>query len=160
MLVSRLTFFAASTLLFASVLAAEDAKSSTEPVSSSVDEAIEKGIDFLVADQNKNGSWGSPRQTKGLNIYAPAPGSHEAFVTAVTAMAVSALIESGLCEEDGPPKEALQRGEGYLLENLPGFVEPLLPRFTMSGLMLTAFVRWPTCIPELMEKPGKRLLQS
>ena len=40
MLVSRLTFFAASTLLFASVLAAEDAKSSTEPVSSSVDEAI------------------------------------------------------------------------------------------------------------------------
>ena len=119
MLVSRLTFLAASTLLCASVLTAEPAKSSTEPVSSSVDEAIGKGIDFLVADQNKNGSWGSPRQTKGLNIYAPAPGSHEAFVTAVTAMAVSALIESGLCEEDGPPKEALQRGEGYLLENLP-----------------------------------------
>lgn len=119
MLVSRLTFLAASTLLCASVLTAEPAKSSAEPVSSSVDEAIGKGIDFLVADQNKNGSWGSPRQTKGLNIYAPAPGSHEAFVTAVTAMAVSALIESGLCEEDGPPKEALQRGEGYLLENLP-----------------------------------------
>ena len=46
MSVSRLTFFAASTLLCASVLAAEDAESSTEPVSSSVDEAIEETLNF------------------------------------------------------------------------------------------------------------------
>ena len=41
--------------------------------------AIEKGSAYLLKDQNKDGSWGSPNQTKGLNIFAPAPGSHRAF---------------------------------------------------------------------------------
>lgn len=89
------------------------------PVSASVDEAIEKGVAFLLADQNKDGSWGSPRQTKGLNIYAPVPGSHEAFRTAVTAMAVTALIESGLADEPGEVADSLEQGELYLLEHLP-----------------------------------------
>ncbi|MDF1860689.1 MAG: terpene cyclase/mutase family protein [Verrucomicrobiales bacterium] len=89
------------------------------PVSASVDEAIENGVAFLVADQNKDGSWGSPRQTKGLNIYAPVPGSHEAFRTAVTAMAVTALIESGLADESGEVADSLEQGELYLLEHLP-----------------------------------------
>ena len=97
-----------------------------------LDEAIAAGIDFLVADQNPNGSWGSARRTKGLNIYAPVPGAHDAFRVAVTAMAISALCDSGLADEPGPPREALLRGEndgswynpgqsghGFLLEALP-----------------------------------------
>lgn len=84
-----------------------------------VDRAIAKGVGFLVADQNENGSWGSARQTKGLNIYAPVPGAHEAFRAAVTAMAVSALCDSGLAVGEGPPLAALERGETYLLEHLP-----------------------------------------
>lgn len=96
-------------LLTLSPLAADEA----------VDRAIAKGVEFLVADQNENGSWGSARQTKGLNIYAPVPGAHDAFRAAVTAMAVSALCDSGLAEDEGAPRKALERGEAYLLENLP-----------------------------------------
>ena len=81
--------------------------------------SIQRGIDFLIEDQNPNGSWGSAQNTKGLNIYAPVPGAHHAFRAAVTAMTISALIESGMAEE-GKGAAALKRGEEWLLENLPG----------------------------------------
>src|SRR2546423_1647441 len=32
--------------------------------------AITRGVAFLLKDQNRDGSWGSPHRTKGLNIYA------------------------------------------------------------------------------------------
>ncbi|MCG8602291.1 MAG: terpene cyclase/mutase family protein, partial [Verrucomicrobiales bacterium] len=117
---SRIRFIAAgAALCFCLSVPADEGPSRDTPVADSVEEAIEKGIAFLIEDQNENGSWGSPRQTKGLNIYAPVPGSHEAFRTAVTAMAVSALIESGLSDEPGPAAEAREKGEVYLLETLP-----------------------------------------
>lgn len=90
------------------------------PIAGSIDESIELGIAFLVADQNENGSWGSARQTKGLNIYAPVPGAHNAFRAAVTAMAISALIESGLAEDpNSSAGVALKRGTKFLMEELP-----------------------------------------
>lgn len=84
-----------------------------------LEESIAHGVEFLIRDQNPNGSWGSARQTKGLNIYAPAPGAHDAFRCAVTAMAISALIESGHCDEAGEAADSLERGTAYLLEHLP-----------------------------------------
>ena len=45
--------------------------------------AIERGVAFLLKDQNVDGSWGSPERTKDLNIIAGI-GSHHAFRTAVT----------------------------------------------------------------------------
>ncbi|MGD9857005.1 MAG: hypothetical protein AB7U20_18805, partial [Planctomycetaceae bacterium] len=68
-------------------------------------------------DQNPNGSWGSATRTKGLNIYAPIPGANHAFRTAVTAMCISALYESGADRED--VRGALDRAEAYLFEHLP-----------------------------------------
>ena len=64
------------------------------PSPGDVDASLRRGIDFLCADQNKNGSWGGPQQTKGLNIFAPVPGAHHAFRAAVTAMAISALSQT------------------------------------------------------------------
>ncbi len=90
-----------------------------DSLTKSVDEAIAGGVGFLITDQNPNGSWGSALQTKGLNIYAPVPGAHDAFRVAVTAMAISALCDSGLAEADGPARESLKRGEAYLIEHLP-----------------------------------------
>lgn len=90
-----------------------------DKLTQSVDEAIASGVNFLIADQNPNGSWGSAHQTKGLNIYAPVPGAHDAFRVAVTAMAISALCDSGLAETEGPSRESLKKGEVYLIENLP-----------------------------------------
>ena len=86
-------------------------------VAKDVERAIERGVAFLLKDQNEPGSWGSPHQTKGLNIYAPVPGAHHAFRTAVTAMCVMALIEVDSDRKD--VLAAIERGEAWLLERLP-----------------------------------------
>ena len=94
-------------------------KASREPpAKGAIESSIRKGIDFLVSDQNKNGSWGSARNTKGLNIYAPVPGAHDAFRAAITAMCVTALIETNAAQNDIDAKKALNKGESWLLENL------------------------------------------
>jgi len=79
--------------------------------------ACKRGIDFLLEDQNKNGSWGSPTRTKGLNIYAPVPGAHHAFGIATTSLCICALIE---WEADFPENTAaINRAEEWLIERLP-----------------------------------------
>lgn len=87
------------------------------PAPAAVERSLQRGVAFLVARQNKDGSWGSPRSTKGLNIYAPVPGSHDAFRAAVTALCLMALIEVG----DASPavQQAIARGEAWLIEKLP-----------------------------------------
>lgn len=89
-----------------------------KPVSADdLNAAITRGVDFLIKDQNSNGSWGSAERTKDLNIFAGI-GSHHAFRTAVTAMGVSALIEVA---DQGRPdvRSSIERGEAFLLEQLP-----------------------------------------
>jgi hypothetical protein len=81
-----------------------------------IDGAIRRGVEFLVERQNQDGSWGSPRNTKGLNIYAPVPGAHQAFRAAVTSLCISALVE--LNPSDERAIRALERGEAWLLEHL------------------------------------------
>src|SRR4051812_17506903 len=56
----------------------------TPPKPEEITSSIDRGIKFLLADQRADGSWGSPEHTKSLNIYAPPPGAHDAFQTAVT----------------------------------------------------------------------------
>ncbi|MEE2808138.1 MAG: prenyltransferase/squalene oxidase repeat-containing protein [Verrucomicrobiota bacterium] len=88
------------------------------PAKGAIESSIRKGIDFLISDQNKDGSWGSARNTKGLNIYAPVPGAHHAFRAAITAMCVNALIETNAADQDPKAKAALERGEKWILKNL------------------------------------------
>jgi hypothetical protein len=87
------------------------------PNPADIDKAIRKGVDFLVGNQNKNGSWGTPELTGGVAIYAPVPGAYHAFQSAVTAMCISALIETGGDRDD--VRKSLDRGEAWLIENLP-----------------------------------------
>ncbi|MEC7799875.1 MAG: prenyltransferase/squalene oxidase repeat-containing protein [Verrucomicrobiota bacterium] len=91
------------------------------PFSSSLKSKIEvslnKGCDFLLKTQNGDGSWGSARKTKGLNIFAPVPGSHRAFRLAVTALSMSALLE--IKSRDKNYSKCIDQGEKYLLEQLP-----------------------------------------
>lgn len=56
--------------------------------------SIRRGVDFLIADQNPNGSWGSATRTKGINIYAPLPGAHHAFRAGASGLALAGLIDS------------------------------------------------------------------
>lgn len=82
-----------------------------------VDLAIRRGVDFLVADQNPNGSWGGPTRTKGLNIYAPLPGAHHAFRAGSTGLALSGMIDAA----DARPevRAAVAKAAGWAASELP-----------------------------------------
>ncbi|MEM9643357.1 MAG: hypothetical protein AAF989_00070 [Planctomycetota bacterium] len=82
-----------------------------------IDQAIERGVRFLIADQNSNGSWGSATKTKNLNIYAPVPGAHHAFRMGTSALCLSALLE--VASDDPAAKPAIDRAEAWMTEHLP-----------------------------------------
>ncbi len=82
-----------------------------------IDAAIARGVDFLIADQNPKGSWGGPTRTKGLNIYAPLPGAHHAFRAGASGLALSGLIDSG--DTRPAAREAIRKGGGWMAEHLP-----------------------------------------
>jgi hypothetical protein len=121
-----------------------------------LDGAIRRGVGFLLQDQNKDGSWGLPTRTKGLNIYAPVPGAHQAFQGAVTALCVMALIEAG--GDSDEVRKAVERGEAWLMENLPK-----LRRATPDALYniwghcyaIQAFVRMHQRLPDDAERRRK-----
>jgi len=78
--------------------------------------AIRRGVDFLLARQNPNGSWGSERSSRPEEVYAPIPGAHQAFRAGVTALCISALLEVG---GDRPEVgRAIDRGEQWLFDHL------------------------------------------
>jgi hypothetical protein len=89
----------------------------TPPSPGALEEAVRRGVAFLLKDQNRDGSWGTPTRTKDLNIYAPVPDAHHAFRAGVTGLCVSALIEAG--GESTDVRRAVDRGEAWLMENLP-----------------------------------------
>ena len=79
--------------------------------------SLDRGIQFLLSSQNEDGSWGSATQTKELNIYAPVPGAHHAFRSAVTALCVAALVDMKRDNEE--VRGSIDRGEKWLLDRLP-----------------------------------------
>jgi len=82
-----------------------------------VQTAITKGVDFLIQHQNKDGSWGTPHRTKGLNIYSPLPDGHQAYHAASSALAIHGMLE---CGDRRPATVAsIQKGEKWLLAVLP-----------------------------------------
>src|SRR5438552_3761681 len=107
--------------LAVAVARADDAPpkpAAAEPVpAAELDAAIKKGVQFLLTAQNDDGSFGGPEKTKGLNIMASVPGSHHAFQTATTSLAIAALIEVG--GEEAAVKSAIDRAETWLFERLP-----------------------------------------
>jgi hypothetical protein len=88
-----------------------------QPSPGAIDDAIKRGVSFLLKVQNKEGSWGSPRNTTGMDVYAPGPGAHLAFEAAVTSLVIMTLID--LEPDSLEARKALERGEEWLLVNLP-----------------------------------------
>jgi hypothetical protein len=101
---------------------ASPATNDVEPTErAAIDKAIQRGVEFLLADQRPDGSWGSAEKTKGLNIYAPPPGAHDAFRAAVTSLAIMALIDAEpRLEESRQPAvhEAIDQGAAWLDQRL------------------------------------------
>jgi len=76
----------------------------------------DRAVAAMLSIQQPSGAWGSPRNTKGLNISAPVPGAHYAFTCATTSLVVEGLIAVG---GDSPEVHAaLDRAEEYLLNRL------------------------------------------
>ena len=92
-------------------------KPQAEVNASAIDASIRRGVDFLIADQNANGSWGGATRTKGLNIYAPLPGAHHAFRAGASGLALSGLIDSG----DTRPEvlASIAKGAAWMEAELP-----------------------------------------
>ena len=88
----------------------------TPPSSVELEGAIVRGVTFLLEIQNKDGSWGSAHRTKDMNIYVPVPGSHYGLRAAVTALALTALIESK--DQRDEVQTAIDRGGEWLFANL------------------------------------------
>ncbi len=79
--------------------------------------SITRGVDFLIKDQNANGSWGSPTRTKNLNIYAPVPGAHHAFRAGATGLALAGLLDS----QDTRPETlaSIEKAEAWMKLHMP-----------------------------------------
>lgn len=82
-----------------------------------IDDSIRRGVDFLIADQNKNGSWGGPTRTKGLNIYAPLPGAHHAFRAGTTGLALAGMIDAA--DPRPEARESIDRAASWAAAELP-----------------------------------------
>lgn len=88
---------------------------------SATDEALQASIDlgvrYLVRTQKKDGSWGTPAPTYVCDVWSPVPSCFATYEVAVSAMAVSALLEVG-ADKPGV-EEALRKGAEYLLARHP-----------------------------------------
>lgn len=75
--------------------------------------AIRDGARYLVDTQNRDGSWGSSGGSRGFDLYAPVPGSHDGFRSATTALCVLALLEAK------GPQDTINRGLEWLITTEP-----------------------------------------
>lgn len=114
-LASRILLFLAASFTLAG--AQEKPETRPEVTQASLDSAIRRGVDFLIARQNENGSWGSAARTKNLNIYAPLPGAHHAYRAGASGLALSGLIDSA----DSRPEvlAAIEKAAAWTAAELP-----------------------------------------
>ena len=60
-----------------------------------IDHAIRRGVEFLVKNQQPDGSWGTGLETRGTEIYSMIPGSLDSFRIGASSLCVMALREAG-----------------------------------------------------------------
>ena len=104
-------------LLLASCVLLSCVSTSAAPTREEITTAITRGVNFLLAHQNSNGSWGSAAHTKDLNIYAPLPGAHQAFRAGASGLALSGLIDAA----DSRPEvtAAIDKAAAWTASELP-----------------------------------------
>lgn len=72
-------------------------------------------VEWLVTNQNADGSFGSHHSPRPIEVLADVPGSHQAFQVATTALVVDAL--DGCPVESEAKERAADRGIDFLLGN-------------------------------------------
>lgn len=99
----------------------ENAPEIVEPIDgpspSEIERSIDEGVKFLVETQNPDGSFGSHVSKRTGEIYAPLPGSHQAFRAATTALSVSAMLETR--PDNAAVQQSVASAEKWMLEKFP-----------------------------------------
>jgi len=108
---------ATETVAAPSGLAGPKPRAIEAPAPKQIDEAIGRGIDFLLRRQNSDGSWGLPDMKRPYQVTAPIPGAHHAFRAGTSALCISALCEAGGDRPD--VQKALDRAEQWACQTLP-----------------------------------------
>lgn len=117
------------TLLLVAILRAQPVEENKAPIDTrilipenqvtlaAVEKSITRGVDYLVKKQNPDGSFGGATRTKGLNIYAPLPGAHHAFLAGASGLALSGVLDA----QDQRPEVAacVKKGQDWLFQKLP-----------------------------------------
>ena len=94
-------------------LRAQAAEEQAVPTRTEIESAIDRGLDFLLQDQNPDGSWGGPRDKTFTDLFANA-ATHDAWTVGTTGLVCSALLELG---QGDKAVDALERGLDFLYEN-------------------------------------------
>ena len=87
----------------------------TPSLATQINKSIDRGVEFLIKTQNKNGTWGTAGNVKGLNILTPVPSGHDNYQFGCTALCVQALIDAN--SKLSGAKKALEKGERWILQN-------------------------------------------
>jgi len=114
------------------------------PTAAELRRAIERGVDFLLETQFPHGGWGSIASKKVYRIYAPIPGAHLAFRTAVTSLALLALLESRdqfTGERRQRIEASLDQGQAWLLTHA-GHLRRAAPDGMADQLGYTLYNVW------------------
>ncbi len=86
---------------------------SGDGASNESEEAVERGLWWLVAHQREDGSWHFDHQEENCNGLCRNPGG-ETSTTAATAIALAPFLGAGYTHQDGLHKETVRRGLYYL----------------------------------------------
>ena len=84
-----------------------------------VDEAIRSALDWMVANQQESGAWGSHHSPRPIEVFATVPGSHNTFRVGTTGLGVLAVSDAArhLESRDERVHQAIDRGIDHILEN-------------------------------------------
>jgi len=84
--------------------------------------AIKRGVEYLLASQNADGSWSSHATGRPFEVFAPGYGSPLAFRVASSGLCCAALLKA---DADNPKvRESAKRCVEYLLTNMPRLARP------------------------------------
>jgi hypothetical protein len=83
------------------------------PPASTPEEALRLGIEWLLTNQNADGSWGGFHSTRPYEVYLDNISSHRGFEMASTALCAMALIEPSMTDERA--KASLDRALHFML---------------------------------------------
>lgn len=120
-------------------------------------ESMRAGVDYLLATQNENGSWGGHTDTRNTRLACPWPSGPRTFRAASTALCIIGLEGTPMRDEPAV-QQAIARAEDFLIEETPK-IKPGNVRIIYNGwahaYVLEAFAVHAARLPKDSERYRK-----